>query len=1090
MSPDKGRRFGPYEIQSRLGGGGMGHVFRAWDARLHREVAIKLLNNDYSMPGMRERFLREARAASALNHPNICTIFDIGEQDGEPYLVMELLEGETLRDRIYRQAIPIDEIVCIARETAEALSAAHLKGVVHRDIKPANIFLVEKPNGGMQSKVLDFGLAKIDGGVLGARGRSLELTTVGATVGTLAYMSPEQARGEVLDLRSDLFSLGVVMYEMATRHVPFQGATSALVFVQLLNHAPEPVREWNEDVPRDLERLIFRLLAKDRTTRFQTARELELALIALNQKGSGGWLRKAVTAVPLVRSVDPVARAERNSRPSTRPVSGAAPSRLAPRPGSGPDVSRPARGPSNTSPGSDQFLRPVVRAPRSDSTPPFARASRDAQLANLRSGSAPDPLTIRPSRAGSPRPPQQLSQPEIVGSIDARSGRSGRSESPSASRLVSRQIRVETVDDFLPLYEPDEDESHHGRRTLIVGFIVGLVLLVGLLWFFFHDALPSVIPTKNQSILLMEIENQTADKALDGALTEGLELDLAQSPYLLLRHGSAYRTSFLQTLQDPSQNAGLDRSALARRAASRLGPDTYLSGNVSGVSAPYLIRIQLREMTSDRILASAESNAPSLSQIPGSIDVLADEIRASAGEPRSSIEQFSTPLAREATGSLEALHLYSQGQALLAALRPVDALKAFHLATIYDPKFTQAYLKQTETFALLQAETAAGDAARMALASADHTSVRTRTLAQVAYEMQRSGDLLRATLLLRKLIVSYPHDATALATLACTLRLEGHLAEALQAAQQAYAADPLNAFAYTQETDALVGLDRYDAALALTAQAQRLGLYPAEAALTAAFLGNRLAEAETFLAGGPSASITLSQAVYLDNTGHLSEGEALWRGRANAFMREETLHSAAASSLSQAALNRSLLGNCTQALALAHATNVLPMGRFALYHLGAAFGLCWESQQAQRVMGVLQQLFPQSFEVASFFLADIKGATALHDQDADSALEALRPARAYDLISMTPLLRGIARVQLRQTQLGIVDFQTVLSHKGVALLSGTTMVPAAQIGIARAFADTGDEGNSAESYTRFLDFWKTADAQEALVLEARHHKNN
>ena len=1087
MSPDKGRRFGPYEIQSRLGGGGMGHVFRAWDARLHREVAIKLLNNDYSMPGMRERFLREARAASGLNHPNICTIFDIGEQDGEPYLVMELLEGETLKDRIYRGSISIDELVGIARETAEALSAAHLKGVVHRDIKPANIFLVEKPNGGVQAKVLDFGLAKIDGGVLGARGRSLELTTVGATVGTLAYMSPEQARGEILDLRSDLFSLGVVMYEMATRHVPFQGATSALIFVQLLNHAPEPVREWNEAVPRDLERIILKLLAKDRATRFQTAEKLELALIALNSKGRGGWLRKAVTAVPLVRPADPIAREKRTSRPSTQPASGIAPSRLTPRPESGQDVSRPSREPSKTSLGSDQFLRPVVRAPRSDSAPPLTRTSRDAQVPNLPTGSAPDPLTVRPSRAGSARPPQQLSQPAVIVSSAAQSGRS---KVPSASRLVSRQPRVETVDEFLSLSESDKDGSAYGRWRVIVGFVMGLILLAGLLWFFFHGAFRSALPTKNPSILLTEIENQTADKTLDGALTAGFELDLAQSPYLLLRDGSAYRTTLLKILQDPSQNAGLDHSVLTRRAASRLGADTYLSGMVSGVSAPYLIRVELREVTSDKILASAESNAPSLSQIPGSIDVLAGEIRASAGEPRSSIEQFSTPLAREATGSLEALHLFAQGQALLAALRPVDALKLFHLATLSDPKFTQAHLKRAEIFAQFQAETAAGDAARMALASADNSSERTRTLAQVAYEMQQSGDLLRATLLLRNLIVSYPHDATVLATLACTLRLEGHLAEALQAAQQAYAADPLNAFAYNQETDALVGLDRYDAALDLNAQAQRLGLSPAGGAVTAAFLANRPAEGATLLAGSPSAAVTLSQAVYLDNTGHLSEGEALWRSRAATFMREETLHSAAAFSLSQAALNRSLLGECTQALALAHATDALPMGRFALYHLGAAFGLCGESQEAQRVMDLLQQLFPQSFEIARFFLADIRSTTALHDQDADSALEALRPARAYDLISITPLLRGMARVQLRQTEVGIVDFQTVLSHKGVALLFNTTMFPAAQIGVARAYADLGDKGNSAESYARFLELWNTADAQDQRVLEARHHRRS
>src|ERR1700722_15861543 len=158
VAPEVGKKYGPYEIQGNLGGGGMGFVYRAWDARLHREVAIKLLHSEYTMPGMRERFLREARAASALNHPNICTIFDLGEQNGEPYLVMELLEGETLKERIGRGAVPAEEIGAYSQEVADALAAAHAKGIVHRDIKPANIFLVDLPNGRKQAKVLDFGL--------------------------------------------------------------------------------------------------------------------------------------------------------------------------------------------------------------------------------------------------------------------------------------------------------------------------------------------------------------------------------------------------------------------------------------------------------------------------------------------------------------------------------------------------------------------------------------------------------------------------------------------------------------------------------------------------------------------------------------------------------------------------------------------------------------------------------------------------------------------------------------------------------------------------------------------------------------------
>src|SRR5271170_3690260 len=311
MVPEVGQRFGPYEILEKLGSGGMGLVFRAWDERLHREVAIKLLHEDYTMPGMRERFLQEARAASGLNHPNLCTVFDIGEQDHNPYLVMELLSGETLKDRIARGALPVEEIVRYTMEITDALTVAHARGVVHRDIKPANIFLVPMPNGKCQAKVLDFGLAKIE---LEERGgwesRTLDMTIAGSTVGTLSYMSPEQARGESLDLRTDLFSLGVVMYEMATRQVPFKGATSAMMMAQLFRHEPEKVTNWNDRIPQDLEKAILKLLAKDRRSRFQTAKELHDALEKIAEKmGRGGWLTKVTTpTVPLVRANDPVAR--------------------------------------------------------------------------------------------------------------------------------------------------------------------------------------------------------------------------------------------------------------------------------------------------------------------------------------------------------------------------------------------------------------------------------------------------------------------------------------------------------------------------------------------------------------------------------------------------------------------------------------------------------------------------------------------------------------------------------------------------------------------------------------------------------------
>ena len=403
--PHQGRRFGPYEILSRLGGGGMGVVYRAWDERLHRDVALKILHQNYQPPGIRQRFQIEARAASALNHPHICTIFDIGEQDGDPYLIMELLEGMTLKERIACGAPPIDELVRYASETADALAAAHAKNIVHRDIKPENIFLQRRPDGSHQVKVLDFGLAKVREGGSGARmARALDITSVGLTVGTLAYMSPEQARGEPLDARSDLFSLGAVMYEMATRRLPFQGSNSATMLVELLRHEPEPLRNWNESVPRPVEKLISRLLAKDRASRFQSAVEVREALRKLDLKTSAGsWRRRSKpTAVPLVQAPDPVARVPRFSPVLRGPVylSSRAPAQS--------PLSIPRRPNPSIPVAPQQIFHPVlpILSPRSigPREPPTWRLTSDPRTRPRKASSGSRPSAIQPFVRAAPAP--------------------------------------------------------------------------------------------------------------------------------------------------------------------------------------------------------------------------------------------------------------------------------------------------------------------------------------------------------------------------------------------------------------------------------------------------------------------------------------------------------------------------------------------------------------------------------------------------------------------------------------------------------------------------------------------------------------
>ena len=1052
MVPRVGQRIGPYEILGRLGSGGMGLVFSAWDARLQRDVAIKLLRDEYATPEMRSRFLQEARAASGLNHPNICTIFDIGEQGGDPYLVMELLKGETLRARIASGMISPDDVIRVASEVADALTVAHTRGIIHRDIKPANIILVDKPGGRFGTKVLDFGLAKVD---LGDGMDRFDLTSLGSTVGTVSYMSPEQARGEPLDARSDLFSLGVVLYEMATGQVPFRGATSALVFVQLLSQAPETVREQNAAIPKELEKVILKLLEKDRGMRYQSAAELVEALHRVQEKGSS----------------------------SGRPIWDATAGDV-----EFSEAGRPAAGESETStPGpviGESVIRPVRRIFASDSELPAKSSSR------------PPP----------PRTPSSSSQYPIASPLTQTQGgvSSSRPAPPStttgAPLIITRTPLPRSSPRLLP--DPSQEINEGGEaavpqerpprspvdvRKAYPWLLAAIVLVVSAVtaWLFW----PRHAPAANQatSVVMTSLTNNTADTILTGALNAALKFDLEQSTRFAVRDSSTFAASMRALGLPAGSQPGMQE---IRQAALAIGASHVLLGDVRKEGSLYVVSIKLYDVGNGHVDLSASQTATSREQLPDAIDRLATEIRLGLGESGEAVSRTDMPLSKEASSNLEALNDFNTGEMLMnsgVGGSYVAAMGAFGSAWAADSHFSQAQMALAELYRRQRAPKAAAQASQLAMDAASTASDRTRLLAQARYALDGSGNIPRSVALLQQVLATYPSDIQATVQLATAQRIEGLFAESVDTSQRVVRQDPYDEGASGAEEAALVAQGQIDLARQKEAQVRRAGGGHPGIRVLINFLGSRdNGEMGVDLSDAPDrfAAGQLQAQVY-DATGLMSAGMGVWYNLATLAESHPELQSAAGEELSAGALDRALVEDCVTAQTMLHDAISYPMGATGLFNVGTTSALCGNLETAQQELDMMQKEYPDSFAVKGYYAPDLLAAIQWKSGNTDAALTTLETAKQYDLISLTPYLRGVIHLKAGQADMAILDFgTTILQHRGAMAFTNPVLIPMAQLQLARAYQAKGDQAASSSEYGKFLQMWNVNSGQD-MVREAR-----